>query len=72
MAVSKNLTLIFMFFYLGVIIYLMLFFLVPDIQIAIIKGRNEIASLTEGPNYLLILPVSPFDTLNMTGSLVFT
>jgi len=58
MAVSKNLTIIFMFFYLGVIIYLMLFFFVPDIQIAIINGRNEIATLTEGPNYFWALVIA--------------
>jgi membrane protein YqaA with SNARE-associated domain len=58
MAVSKNLTLIFMCFYLGVIIYLMLFFLVPDIQIAIINGRNEMASLTEGENYFWALLIA--------------
>lgn len=58
MGVGKNLTIVFTFFYLAVVIYLVLFFLVPDIQSAIIKGRQEIANLTEGPNYLWALLIA--------------
>ena len=58
MGIGKNLTIVFTFFYLAVVIYLVLFLLVPDIQSAIIKGRQEIANLTEGPNYLWALLIS--------------
>ncbi len=58
MAVGRNLTIIFTLFYVGVVIYLLLFFLVPDIQSAIIKGRQGIANLTEGPNYFWALLIS--------------
>ncbi len=58
MAISRNLTIVFMFFYLGVIIYLMLFFLVPDFQLGIIKSRRDFANLTEGPNYLWVLIIA--------------
>ncbi|MFX1392933.1 MAG: hypothetical protein ACFFAH_05080, partial [Promethearchaeota archaeon] len=55
MGIGRNLTIVFTFFYLAVVIYLLLFFLVPDFQIAIIKGRQDIANLTEGPNYIWAL-----------------
>ena len=55
MAVGRTLTAVFAFFYLAVVIYLLLFFFVPDIRSAIIKGRQGIANLTEGPNYLWAL-----------------
>lgn len=58
MAVGRNLTIIFALFYVGVVIYLLLFFFVPDIQSAIIKGRQGIANLTEGPNYFWALLIS--------------
>lgn len=58
MAISRNLIILFMLFYIGVIIYLMLFFFVPDLQIAIIKGRRDIANLTEGPYYLWALIIA--------------
>lgn len=55
MTVDKKLTLVFMFFYIAVIVYLLLFFFVLDVQIVIIKGRKNIASLTEGTNYFWAL-----------------
>lgn len=55
MVIGRNLTIIFTLFYLAVVIYLLLFFLVPDFQNTIIKGRHEIANLTEGPNYIWAL-----------------
>ena len=55
MGIGRNLTIVFTFFYVAVVIYLLLFFLVPDFQNAIIKGRQDIANLTEGPNYIWAL-----------------
>ncbi len=58
MPVAKNLTLVFMFFYIAVVIYLLAFFLVPDVQIAIIKSRHNLANITEGYNYLWALLIA--------------
>jgi len=58
MAMTKSLTIIFLFFYVGVIIYLLLFFLVPDFQAVVIENRQRIASLTEGNNYFWALLIS--------------
>lgn len=71
MAVNKNLTIIFAFFYVGVVIYLLLFFLVPEIQSALIKGRHGIATLTEGPNYFWALLISFTICLIGTASIGF-
>lgn len=51
MAIERKLTSVFMFFYLAVIIYLLLFILVPSIKEAIMQSRQDIANLTEGSNY---------------------
>ena len=58
MGFQRNLTICFLFFYFVIVIYLLLFFLVPDIQNAIIKGRQEIANLTEGHNYFWALLIA--------------
>jgi len=58
MAVSKKLTIVFLFFYLSVILYLLLFFLVPDFQNAILDGRKNMADLTEGENYFWALLIA--------------
>ena len=55
---TKSLTIIFLFFYVGVIIYLLLFFLVPDFQALVIDNRQRIANLTEGNNYFWALLIS--------------
>ncbi|MHA1149616.1 MAG: VTT domain-containing protein [Promethearchaeota archaeon] len=51
MSVPKLLTIIFIGLYVAVTIYLLLFFLVPSFQEAIIESRNSFTSITEGPNY---------------------
>ncbi len=71
MAISNKLIVVFTFFYLGVILYLILFLTVPDIQNAIIKSRNEITGLTEGSNYLLALLISFFICLIGNASVGF-
>jgi len=58
MAIPKKLTIGFMFFYLAVLIYLFLFLFVPEIQTAIIKSRQNLASITEGSNYIWALIIS--------------
>lgn len=55
---TRTLTIIFLFFYVGVIIYLLLFFLVPDFQAVVIENRQRIANLTEGQNYFWALLIS--------------
>jgi hypothetical protein len=58
MAVDRKLTIVFMFFYLAVIIYLLLFFMVPEVQETIMQSRRDIANLTEGRNYIWALLIS--------------
>ena len=60
MAVSRKITIVFILFYVAVIIYLFLFLTVPEIQEAIIKAREQIASLTQGANYFITLLLSIF------------
>lgn len=60
MAISNKLTIVFTFFYLGVMVYLILFFTVPPIQNAIIQSRHNIAGLTEGSNYFIALLITFF------------
>ena len=71
MAISNKLVVVFTFFYLGVILYLILFLTVPDIQNAIIQFRHEITALTEGSNYLLALFISFFICLIGNASVGF-
>ena len=58
MGVSKNLTIVFTAFYIGIIIYLLLFFLVPDFQEAIMQSRRDIANFTAGANYFWAILIS--------------
>jgi len=58
MAVSKKLTIVFIIFYLIVVIYLLLFLFVQDIQDAIIKSRVELTQITEGVNYVWAILIS--------------
>lgn len=60
MAISNKLIIVFTFFYVSVVLYLLLFLTVPEIQSAIIQSREQIALLTEGTNYLLALLISVF------------
>lgn len=71
MAISKKLTVVFMFFYLGVIIYLLLFLTVPAIQNAIIQSRQNIAGATEGSNYFFALIIAFFICLLGNASVGF-
>jgi len=60
MTVSRKLMIVFLFFYVAVFIYLFLFLTVPEIQYAIIQLRKDIASVTEGNNYILAIFISFF------------
>ncbi|MFX0075614.1 MAG: hypothetical protein ACFE96_09240 [Candidatus Hermodarchaeota archaeon] len=71
MAVSNKLTVVFALFYLGVIIYLILFLTVPPIQNAIIQSRQDIAGLTEGSNYFIALLIALFICLLGNASVGF-
>jgi len=71
MAISNRLLVLFTFFYLGVIVYLILFLTVPDIQNATLQLRQEISGLTEGSNYLLALFISFFICLIGNASVGF-
>ncbi len=71
MAISSKLIVVFTFFYLGVILYLILFLAVPDIQNAIIQWRHELTGLTEGSNFLLALLISFFICLIGNASVGF-
>ncbi len=71
MAVDKKLTFVFLFFYISVIIYLLLFLLVPEIRSAIIKGRHNLANLTEGENYIWALVIALIICLIGSASIGF-
>ncbi len=71
MAISNKTTVIFAFFYLGVIIYLILFLTVPVIQQAIILSRHDITGLTDGSNYIIALLISFFICLIGNASIGF-
>jgi membrane protein YqaA with SNARE-associated domain len=71
MAISNKLTAVFTFFYLGVIIYLILFLTVPTIQNAIIQSRQNIAGVTEGSNYFIALFIAFFICLLGNASVGF-
>jgi len=58
MAVSRKLTIVFIFFYLIVIIYLLLFLFVPNVQVTIIESRLELTRITEGTNYFWAIIIS--------------
>ena len=71
MAISNKLTIVFTFFYLGVIIYLLLFLTVPAVQNAIIQSRQNIAGDTEGSNYFIALLIAFFICLLGNASVGF-
>ncbi len=71
MAISNKITVVFAFFYLGVIIYLILFLTVPEIQQAIILSRHDITGLTDGSNYIIALLISFFICLIGNASIGF-
>jgi len=58
MAIPRKLTIIFLLFYLAIIIYIVLFLFVPDIQETIMKSRYELARIIEGSNYIWALLIS--------------
>lgn len=58
MAVPKKLTIVFTTFYLIVIVYIILFLLVPDFQNLIIRSRKSFSAITEGSNYYWALLIS--------------
>ncbi|MHA2288547.1 MAG: hypothetical protein ACXABG_07155 [Promethearchaeota archaeon] len=71
MAISNKLTFVFAFFYIGVIVYLLLFLTVPAIQDVIIQSRQDIAGLTEGSNYIIALFIVFFICLIGNASVGF-
>ncbi|MFX1573455.1 MAG: VTT domain-containing protein [Promethearchaeota archaeon] len=58
MAVSRKLTIVFITFYLIVIIYLILFLLVPKVQVAIVESRLVLTGITQGANYFWAIIIS--------------
>ena len=58
MAVEKKLTFAFIIFYLAVIIYLLMFFFIPNFQSLIIQSRQNLANITQGSNYLWALLIA--------------
>lgn len=71
MAISNKLTVVFTFFYLGVMIYLILFLTVPAFQNVIIQSRQSITGLTEGSNYFFALLIAFFICLLGNASVGF-
>ena len=51
MTVPKKLTIVFLFFYVAVILYLFAFFFIPEFQVSAIEFRQGLSSITEGANY---------------------
>ncbi|MFX0179706.1 MAG: hypothetical protein ACFE78_05910 [Candidatus Hodarchaeota archaeon] len=60
MAVPRKLSIVFTIFYLTIIFYLVLFLTVPAIEDAVYQARRNIAILTEGTNYVLVIIISFF------------
>ncbi|MFW9900585.1 MAG: VTT domain-containing protein [Candidatus Thorarchaeota archaeon] len=58
MAISKNLTIVFIIFYFSVIIYIFLFLYIPDFQDFIISARQNLTMITQGVNYFWALLIS--------------
>ncbi|MFX0027658.1 MAG: VTT domain-containing protein [Candidatus Hermodarchaeota archaeon] len=58
MAVPKKLIIVFTCFYLIIIIYILLFLLIPDVQSAVIQVRENLTVITEGSNYFWALLIS--------------
>lgn len=58
MPVPKKLIIVFTSFYIVIIIYILLFLLIPDFQDIVIKLRENLTNITEGSNYLWALLIS--------------
>ncbi len=58
MAISKNLTTVFIIFYFSVISYIFLFLFIPDFQDFIINSRQNLTIITQGANYFWALMIS--------------
>ena len=58
MAVSKSLTIVFLIFYIAIVLYLLLYLFVPEIQNFINTVRQSIKDLTKGTNYLWAIFIS--------------
>jgi membrane protein YqaA with SNARE-associated domain len=58
MVVPKKLTVIFTSFYFIIILYILLFLFVPNIQNAIIQSRENLIVITQGSNYFWALLLS--------------
>lgn len=58
MAVPKKLIIVFTSFYVIIVIYILLFLFIPDIQNAVIQLRENLTNITEGSNYLWALLIS--------------
>ena len=71
MSIDKKLTIVFMFFYLAVIMYLLLFIMFPEVQEVIMKSRQDIANLTEGTNYYWALLITLIVCLIGSASIGF-
>ncbi|MHA1527360.1 MAG: hypothetical protein ACTSQD_10035, partial [Promethearchaeota archaeon] len=71
MAVNKKITSLFLIFYLAVIIYLLLFLFVPEVQNYIIEARQNLANLTEGSNYIWALIIALIICLIGSASIGF-
>lgn len=51
MSVPRKLTVVFLFFYVAIILYLFAFFFIPDFQSAAMQFRQDLADITQGTNY---------------------
>ncbi|MFX0083739.1 MAG: VTT domain-containing protein [Candidatus Hodarchaeota archaeon] len=58
MAVPKKLIIVFTCFYIIIIIYILLFLFIPEVQNVIIQFRENLNVITEGTNYYLALLIS--------------
>lgn len=58
MAISKNLTIVFIIFYFSVIIYIFLYLYIPDFQDFINRARQNLTIITQGVNYFWALLIS--------------
>lgn len=58
MVVPKKLTIVFTSFYLIIIIYMLLFLFVPEVQNTIIQLRENLTGITKGSNYFWALLIS--------------
>ncbi len=71
MKVPKKLSIVFIFFYLAIILYLVLFLTIPAIENLVYQARRNIANLTEGTSYFLAIIISFFICLIGNASVGF-